>query len=47
MDLSRKNPFDHLSLSNEETRDHKKELDDIYNNFDKARAAKVKLQHEK
>ena len=28
-ELSRKNPFDHVSLSEEETRDIKKELDDI------------------
>ena len=37
-----KNPFDHVSLSNEETRDNKKELDDIENKFDDARAAKLK-----
>ena len=28
-DLSRKNPFDHASLSDEETRDVKKKLDEI------------------
>ena len=37
-----KNSFDHVSLSDEETRDVKKELDDIYNKFDEARAAKSK-----
>ena len=41
-DLSRKNPFDHVSLSDEETSDVKKELDDIDNKFDDARAAKLK-----
>ena len=35
-DLSRKNPFDHASLSNEETRDVKKELDEIDKKFDGA-----------
>ena len=39
---SRKNPFDHVGLSNEETRDVKKELDDIDNKFDDATAAKLK-----
>ena len=39
--MSRKNPFDHVSLSVEETRDVKKELDDIDNKFDDARAAKL------
>ena len=38
-DLSR-NPFDHASLSDEESRDVKKELDDIDNKFDEARSAK-------
>ena len=33
-DLSRKNPFDYVSLSDGETRDLKKELDDIDNKFD-------------
>ena len=33
-----KNPFDHVSLSDEETRDVKKELDDIDNKFYDARA---------
>ena len=37
-----KNPFDHVSLSDEETRDVKKKLDDIDNKFDDARAAKLK-----
>ena len=37
-----KNPFDHVSLSDEESRDVKKELDDIDNKFDDARAAKLK-----
>ena len=41
-DSSRKNPFDHVSLSDEETRDVKKELDDIDNKFDDARAARLK-----
>ena len=36
-----KNPFDHVSLSDEESRDVKKELDDIDNKFDEARAAKL------
>ena len=35
-DLSRRNPFDHASLSNEETRDVKKELDEIDKKFDGA-----------
>ena len=38
----KKNHFDHVSLSDEETRDIKKELDDIDNKFDDARAAKLK-----
>ena len=37
-----KNHFDHVSLSDEETRDIKKELDDIDNKFDDARAGKSK-----
>ena len=37
-----KNPFEHVILSNEETRDVKNEIDDIYNKFDDARAAKSK-----
>ena len=42
-DLSRKiNHFDHVSLSDEETRDIKKELDDIDNKIDDARAAELK-----
>ena len=41
-DLSRNFFFDHVSLSDEETRDIKKELDDIDNKFDDARAAKSK-----
>ena len=42
-DLSReKNHFDHVSLSDEEIRDIKKELDDVENKFDEARAAKLK-----
>jgi hypothetical protein len=36
-DLSRKNPFDHASLSDEETRDVKKKLDEIDKKFDEAR----------
>ena len=35
-DLSRRNPFDHASLSNEETRDVKKELVEIEKKFDGA-----------
>ena len=35
-DLSRRNPFDNASLSNEETRDVKKELDEIDKKFDGA-----------
>ena len=34
-DVSRRNPFDHASLSNEETRDIKKELDEIDKKFEK------------
>ena len=41
-DLSRRNPFDHASLSNEETTDIKKELDEIDKKFDEARGAKLK-----
>ena len=37
-----KNPFDHVSLSEGEARDVKKELDDIDNKFDEARSAKLK-----
>ena len=37
--MSRENPYDHLSLSNEESTDAKKELDDIDFKFDKARVA--------
>ena len=37
-----KNPFDHVSLSDEETRDVKKALDDIDNKFYDARADKLK-----
>ena len=37
-----RNPFDHVSLSDEETRDVKKELDDIDNKFSDARADKLK-----
>ena len=36
-DLSRKNPFDHASLSDEETRDVKKKLDEIDKKFDEGR----------
>ena len=39
-DLSRKNPFDNMSLSDEESTDAKKELDDIGIKFDEARLAK-------
>ena len=42
MGICRKNPFDHVSLSEEEARDVKKELDDIDNKFEVARAAKLK-----
>ena len=41
-DLSRKNPFDHASLSDEETRDVKKKLDEIDKKFDEARWVKLK-----
>ena len=41
-DLPRKNHFDHVSLSDEETRDIKKEVDDIDNKFDDDRAVKLK-----
>ena len=41
-DLSRQNPVDHASLSNEETRDIKKELDEIDKKFDEARGVKSK-----
>ena len=41
-DLSRKNPFHPMSLSIKETREVKKELDDIDNKFDEAREAKLK-----
>ncbi len=41
-DLSRKNPFDHVRFSDEDTRDIKKELDVIDNKFDETRAAKLK-----
>ena len=37
-----KNPFDHVSLSDEESTDAKKELHDIDNKFDEARLAKLK-----
>ncbi len=37
-----RNLFDHVSLSDEETRDVKKELDDIDNKFYDARADKLK-----
>ncbi len=40
--VQKKNPFDHVSLSDEETRDLKKELDDIDNKFYDARADKLK-----
>ena len=40
--ICQKNPFDHVSLSEEEARDVKKELDDIDNKFEVARAAKSK-----
>ena len=40
-DLSQKS-FDHVSLSEEETRDIKKELDDIDNKFYEGRVAKLK-----
>ena len=36
-----RNSFDHVSLSDEESRDVKKELDDIDNKFDEVRAAKL------
>ena len=37
--MSRENPYDHVSLSDEESTDAKKETDDIDNKFDKARVA--------
>ena len=40
--MSIKNPFDHVSLSDEETSDVKKGLDDNDNKFDDARATKLK-----
>ena len=48
--LSRENPYDHVSLSDEESADAKKELDTIDNKFDVARVAKLKCsqkQHER
>ena len=42
MGICPKNPFDHDSFSEEEARYVKKELDDIDNKFDEARAAKLK-----
>ena len=39
-----KNPFDHASLSNKETKDVKKELDEIDKKFDEARGVKSKKQ---
>ena len=36
-DLSRKNSFDHVTVSNEETRVVNKELDEIDKKFDEAR----------
>ena len=42
MGICPKNRLDHVSLSEEEARDVKKELDDIDNKFDEARAAKLK-----
>ena len=38
--MSREKPFDHVSLSDEESTDAKKELDVIDNKFDEARVAK-------
>ena len=38
-DLSRKSPFDHASLSNEENRNFEKELDEIDKKFNEARGA--------
>ena len=43
-DLSRRIPFDHASLSNEETRDVKKELDEIDKKFDGAANCKLQIQ---
>ena len=40
--VSRRNPFDHARLSNKETRDVKKELDEIDKKFDRARGVKCK-----
>ena len=37
-----KNPFGNMSLSDEESTNAKKELDDIDNKFDEARVAKSK-----
>ena len=45
MEICPKNLFDHVSLSEEEARDVKKELDDIDNKFDEARAAESKCSH--
>ena len=42
-DLSRKKPFDHASSSNEETKEVKKELDEIEKKFDEARGVKFKF----
>ena len=39
---SKRNPFDHASLSNEETKDFEKELDEIDKKFNEARGAKLK-----
>ena len=43
-DLSGQNPVDHASLSNEETRNIKKELDEIDKKFDEARGVKFKVK---
>ena len=44
MDLSRKSPFDHASLSNKKSRDFEKELVEIDKKFNEARGAKLKYQ---
>ena len=38
-----KQPFDHASLSNEETKEVEKELDEIEKKFDEARGVKFKV----
>ena len=40
--LSKENPYDHVTLSDEESTEAKKELHDIDNKFEEARLAKLK-----